>query len=262
MIKRIIIIIIESLFMFIAGNWKMNCNVKEAGEIAENLSSLECLSSNIEVAVFPPFILLPEVYQKLHSSTILIGAQDCSQYSNGAYTGQVSLEMLREFGCSHVILGHSERRTLLNESSSIVKLKSIKAVNYGLKPIICIGETLLERENHTYLSTIEKQLKNSLPDFNEIDYQDKEIIIAYEPIWAIGTGKVASEKNIYEIHTFIYNLLINDFNYIKNFKIIYGGSVKSSNASIIRNIKNVDGVLVGGASIDAKEFIEIIKKFN
>ena len=248
--------------MFIAGNWKMNCNIVEANEIALNLSLLDFLNSNIEVAVFPPFTLLPEVYKKLKKSKILIGSQDCSQFSNGAYTGQISAAMIKEFGCSLVILGHSERRTLLNESSSTVKLKCIQAINLGLKPIICIGESIKDRENNSYLSTIEHQIKESLPNFNEVEYRNKEIIIAYEPIWAIGTGEVASEENIFEIHNFISQLLKSEFNYIINTKIIYGGSVKSKNASIIKDIDNVDGVLVGGASIISKEFIEIINIFN
>ena len=242
--------------MLIAGNWKMNCSIKSATELIKNIKNFIQNDKSVELAVFPPFILIPTVYKLLIKTKIILGAQDCSDKSVGAFTGQISAEMLKNHGCSMVILGHSERRTLISESSSLVKDKCIQALKNNLNPIICIGEKLKDRENGNYLKILEMQLSESLPDNKSTSFLGK-IVIAYEPIWAIGTGKVASEENILETHNFIRSFLESNKPHLKKSQILYGGSVKPENARKIMNIQNVNGVLVGGSSLNSNDFIKI-----
>ena len=191
----------------------------------------------------------------------LLGAQNININNSGAYTGEISSEMIKDHSVSHVILGHSERRSMCNETSKDVSLKSYKAISKGLNVIICIGESLKERESNSFLSILENQLISSLPKLigNEFEISDFQITIAYEPIWAIGSGKVATNENIEEVHKFIKNCLRDYFKSSTKIPVIYGGSVNANNSIQILKLNSVDGVLVGGASLKSYDFIEIAK---
>ncbi len=226
----------------IVANWKMN------GTIASTQALLQTLPAHDNVVICPPFPLISLV-AKLGFIT---GAQDCHAEECGAYTGEVSVELLRDVGCSYVILGHSERRQYYHETNKCVADKAQTAQKAGLKTIICIGETQEEYEAGQTLDVIKDQLINSLPT----DFKEENTVIAYEPVWAIGSGKVPSEQDISSVHTFISETLRKAFE--KNLRILYGGSVKAHNAGAIMRLPHVDGVLVGGASLIADEFKGII----
>ena len=247
--------------MIIAANWKMNCLKKEATILVNELIKAENFFKTSEVIIFPSFSLLSHVYSKIHSSNIKLGAQDCSFFDHGAFTGQVSVEMIIDAGCEYVILGHSERRIICNETSEEVSKKLLKSFSLGLNTIICIGENLQDREDKTYLSVLKNQIKLSLSNFDKLDFNflNNKLIIAYEPIWAIGTGKVATEENINEVHGFIKNFITDYLKTKIDIPVIYGGSVNEDNSKDIFKIDNVDGVLVGGASLKSKSFLKIIE---
>lgn len=226
----------------IVANWKMN------GTIASAQALLQELPTHDHVVICPPFPLLSLVAKQGFAT----GAQDCHAEECGAYTGEVSVELLRDVGCSYVILGHSERRQYYHESNQCVADKAKTAQKAGLKTIICIGETQEEHGAGQTLEVIKDQLINSLPS----DFKEENTIIAYEPVWAIGSGKVPSEQDISTVHTFISETLRKAFE--KNLRILYGGSVKAHNAGAIMRLPHVHGVLVGGASLVADEFKGII----
>ena len=238
--------------MIIIGNWKMNCLRKEALNIVNGIN-YDFKKSEIKIVVCPPNILIPYLSKRLKQKKIFLGAQDCSHESKGAFTGDISAEMLEESDCSFVIVGHSERRSLKGENSKLVKAKSLQAIKHNLIPIICVGETKLVREKNDQYNFIKRQLMDSIP----IDQENKnsKIIIAYEPIWAIGTGKVPSISEISKMHKFIKSLL-SDLD--DKLEVLYGGSVNGSNSLDILSDKYVDGLLVGGASINYNEFNKII----
>ena len=244
--------------MLIAGNWKMNGNKTEAIELIKGIVNSEKYSSKMKLAIFPPSIYIPFINNLSERRKFILGAQDCSEFSNGAYTGYISAEMIKDLNCEMVIVGHSERRLLANETSLMVNRKCLNALLNGLMPIICVGETIKDREDNNYLNTIEDQLNKSIPKecINSKNFKNK-ITIAYEPVWAIGTGKVASIENINEVHNFIKSHLNKLSSLLMETSIIYGGSVKPNNASEILNIKNVSGVLVGGASLNYDDFLDI-----
>ena len=247
--------------MIIAGNWKMNLNINEAIELSNGLLKHNEVFVEEKIIIFPSFLIIPEIYNMYKNSKVSIGAQDCSMYNNGAFTGQVSAKMIKDAGCKYVIIGHSERRSLFNETSSIVSQKAVKAISAGLKVIICIGENSKDREKGDYLFVLEEQLKQSLPDISiDSNLLRNKIIIAYEPVWAIGTGNTASNKDIEEVHRFIKEIINTNYQFNFDLPILYGGSVNSKNSSEIFKINNVDGVLVGGASLKSEEFLKIIKK--
>ncbi len=247
--------------MIVAGNWKMNLNINEAIELSNGLLKHNEIFVEEKIIIFPSFMIIPEIYNLYRDSKVSIGAQDCSMYDNGAFTGQVSAKMIKDAGCKYVIIGHSERRTLCNETSSIVSLKAVKAISAGLKVIICIGENSKDREKGDYLFVLEEQLKKSLHDISiNSNLISNNIIIAYEPVWAIGTGNTASKKDIEEVHKFIKEIINTNYQFNFDLPILYGGSVNSKNSSEIFKINNVDGVLVGGASLKSDEFLKIIKK--
>ena len=230
------------MYKIIAGNWKMNGNVQQAVQFGDAL--LEAgLESDHEIIVCPPLTLMPVLADIFADSEIFIGAQDCSRYAKGAYTGDVSAEMLVESGADYVIVGHSERRQLNAEDDAMVRAKAEAAIAGGLVPIICVGETKAQRDGGHAEVVIGAQLSNSLP-------HDGDYLIAYEPVWAIGTGVVASSGDIELMHGFIRQRT--------DKPLLYGGSVKPDNASEIMQIPNVDGVLVGGASLKAEDFLAII----
>ena len=247
--------------MIIAGNWKMNCNKEEAIKLVNEITIDSNIFSKSEVIIFPSYIMIHQVSELIKNKNLKLGAQDCSIYNNGAFTGQVSSDMILNAGCEYVILGHSERRVLCNETSEDISKKFFQAFSSGLNTIICIGENLKERENNKYLSVLKDQIRVSLSNIKEFEIGSakNKVIIAYEPIWAIGTGKVATNKNIEEVHSFIKHLLKDYFKIGVDIPIIYGGSVNENNSSDIFAIKNVDGVLVGGASLKPDSFLKIIK---
>lgn len=233
----------------------MNGGHKDASALTRAFSALT-LPESTEVAVFPPFTDLSLVSNGLKGSNIKLGAQDCStEPEHGAFTGEISAEMLKEYGCSYVIVGHSERRARHTETDEIVKRKALSALKSGLKPVICVGENLQQRESGHYLDVISTQIKNSLPSLaHSSDY-----LIAYEPVWAIGTGKIATIQEIVEVHKTIASLLYRDTSVAGKTAVLYGGSVKSTGAREIMGAQGVDGVLVGGASLNADEFGKIIE---
>ncbi|MEO8529636.1 MAG: triose-phosphate isomerase [Deltaproteobacteria bacterium] len=227
-----------------AGNWKMNGGRASLAEIETIATDLP---RNIDVLICPPATLLPLVKAK-----IALGGQDCHIAENGAHTGDISAEMLKDAGASYVILGHSERRADHGEMNPAVKAKAEAAQRAGLIPIICIGETLAEREAGRTLNVVKFQLARSLPE-------SPAVVVAYEPVWAIGTGKVPTLEQIAEVHSFLRARLVQRFGIPGNdIPLLYGGSVKPANAAEIFAVPNVDGALVGGASLKACDFKPII----
>jgi triosephosphate isomerase len=241
----------------IAGNWKMN-GFKGEGEtlaaaIADDAGALD--NNACEILICPPVTLLSRVRETIAGRTML-GAQDCAIEQSGAFTGDISAEMLADVGCSHVIVGHSERRINHQDHDKIVRAKAEAAHRARLTAIICIGETEAEREAGVLREVLARQLTGSLPP----EATPENTVIAYEPVWAIGTGKVASEEDILAVHAFIREgLLALKGPTGEGFRILYGGSVKPDNAAEILALDNVDGALVGGASLNADDFWAIIE---
>jgi triosephosphate isomerase len=232
----------------IAGNWKMNTTRAEAKELASSLAHRHMVPSEaFEVILCPPSIWLGDVVKACQGSAVKVGGQDCHTEQKGAYTGNISASMLKEMGCSHVIVGHSERRHYHAETNAMVKVKAETAIAQGLIPIICVGESESERSAMQQESVVGQQLAESLPDAGAY-------VVAYEPVWAIGTGKTATVEDVKAMHGFIRAALAKKLDQAANVAILYGGSVKSSNAAEILSTENVDGVLVGGASLQAGEF--------
>lgn len=242
----------------VAGNWKMNKTVIEARALADSLKGIIGKIKHPSVVVCPPFTALTEVAMSLKDSEIQIGGQNMHEADSGAFTGEVSAEMLLTCGCSHVILGHSERRTLFSETDRRVNAKTRKALAAGLVPIVCVGETLDQREAGTTEKVIEEQTSGSL-DSLSVD-QMKTTVIAYEPVWAIGTGRTATPEQAEEVHAFIRKLLATRFDAktSQEVTILYGGSVTAKNAAGLFAKENIDGALVGGASLKADEFAAIV----
>lgn len=245
----------------IAGNWKMNLNRDEAARlvatIAENIVGLE----GVDVLVAPPFTTLAVVRDAIGDSKIFLSAQNMHWEAGGAYTGEISPNMLLEAGCTHVILGHSERRILFKETSDMIDRKAKAAVTMGLIPIVCIGETLEEREEGRAFDVIERQLDESLKNFRESRALPTSTILAYEPVWAIGTGKTATPEQAQEVHRFIRDWIKKSFDAgtADAVRVLYGGSVKAENARDLMSRPDIDGALVGGASLKADAFIPIVR---
>ena len=238
-----------------AGNWKMNGT-------SEALSELDALQEvaggDTEVLICPPATLINMAVAK--AGKVAIGGQDCHSAASGAHTGDISAPMLRDAGASYVILGHSERRADHGESDALVAYKTLAAWEAGLSAIVCVGETLEEREDGGTLGVIGAQLAASLPD----DVTGENTVIAYEPVWAIGTGKVPTTQQIGEVHSFIRSTLIQRFGNETGsaIRLLYGGSVKAGNAAMIFAVDDVDGALVGGASLKAADFAPIVAALN
>jgi triosephosphate isomerase len=235
----------------IVGNWKMNLSINEAIRLADRISALMPQTIN-KIVVCPSFVYLENLIKNNKNPLLSFGAQDCHPEKFGAFTGDISAYMLKDVGCSYVILGHSERRKHHKESNLLVKRKAEIAINAGLIPIICVGETLEEREFGKAVEVVYEQLEQSIPEnFNE------NCVIAYEPVWAIGTGKVASEEEISEMHRKIYEYLHKKTGF-SNTYILYGGSVNEKNAKAVTSCDCVNGLLIGGASLTAESFLKII----
>jgi triosephosphate isomerase len=247
----------------IAGNWKMNLNHLEAIAVTQKLAySLEDRDYDaVEVVVLPPFTDLRSVQTLVDGDRLrlLYGAQDISTAASGAYTGEISGSMLAKIGCTYVVIGHSERRAHHSESDSVVNAKIKAALANELKPILCIGEELAIREAGTHVAYVLDQLRNALKGFHKPDL--KKIVIAYEPVWAIGTGKTATPEDAQEVCAAIRTELrkIGSDEIADNCRILYGGSVKSINTLEIMKEEDVDGALIGGASLDPEEFARICK---
>jgi triosephosphate isomerase len=245
----------------IAGNWKMNLNINQSTSlvkaIAEGIKGL----SGVDVLVAPPFTNLYAVKQAIGKADIFLAAQNMHWEKEGAFTGEVSPQMLVDAGCSHVILGHSERRSLFKETDEMINSKVKAAFLTGLIPIVCIGETLAERENNWTFEVIRNQLKGSLRFFVEEGRLPESIILAYEPVWAIGTGRTATPEQAQEVHLFIRNWIKDTFNKetADQIRILYGGSVKPDNSAALMSCPDIDGALVGGASLKPDAFMGIIK---
>lgn len=236
----------------IAGNWKMHGSKTFASAL---MQAIDAASFPLELAVFPPFVYLPQC----QSFQFSFGAQNCAAFSDGAFTGEVSAAMLKDMGCRYVIIGHSERRQLFHESNEITLDKCIQAVTAGLLPILCVGETLAQREANQTLTVVKEQLA-VVGRLKDNCSQFSEIVIAYEPVWAIGTGRSASPEDAETVHTFIRDQLSQlDADLAKKTRILYGGSVKPDNARALFKMPNVDGALVGGAALVAEDFLAIAR---
>jgi triosephosphate isomerase len=245
----------------IAGNWKMNLDLDGAvalvKAIADSIKDLD----EVDVLVAPPFTALTTVKQAIGNARIFLGAQNMHWEINGAFTGEISGRMLQETGCTHVILGHSERRMLFKETSEQIDLKVKAAVALGLFPILCIGETLDEREAGQTFEVIEDQLNLSLKNFRADQSMPPSIVLAYEPVWAIGTGQTATPEQAQEVHRFIRDWIKRNFDSktAGQVRILYGGSVKPDNIRDLMSETDIDGALVGGASLKADSFVKLIR---
>lgn len=240
----------------IAGNWKMNKTPKEAVELINLLKPL-VKNAVAEIVVCPTFVALSDVLKVVQDSNIKVGAQNMHHQDNGAYTGEISPISLKSMNIEYVILGHSERRQYFRESNEEINKKLAAALKNGLKPILCVGETLDEREKGITFDIIAEQVNKCLTGLQQHNLED--IVIAYEPIWAIGTGKTATKEDANEVIGFIRQQLKKVLNekLSLNTRILYGGSVKSSNIKELMEMPEIDGALVGGASLDAEEFAKI-----
>lgn len=243
-----------------AANWKMNKGPSETEDFVKSfLSKLQGHDISSDIVIAPPFISLPKLAELTHdSSSIAIAAQNCSQFDSGAYTGEVSVMMLREFYVHYVILGHSERRSIFGETDQFINAKMKKALETNLKPIFCIGETLEERESGKLESVLRTQVTEGLKGLTEKDMG--EVVIAYEPVWAIGTGVTATSEQAQEAHAFVRSLVAELYGpeIAGKVRIQYGGSVKPGNAAELMACPDIDGALIGGASLEAQSFFDII----
>lgn len=241
----------------IVGNWKMNGTKSLASELVGIIKN-ECFKTDVEVAICCPYTLLGLVSELCKDSALNLGAQNVHWEDPGAFTGEISAEMLAEYNVVFVIVGHSERRAYFNENDEIINRKVIKAIKSGLNPILCVGETLREKEAGNTLHRVEEQIVNAIKGIDSKEL--KNITIAYEPIWAIGTGKTPTPKDANDVIAFIRNIVCKLFGEVisEEIRILYGGSVTSSNASEFLNEVDIDGALVGGASLNAQDFIGII----
>ena len=244
----------------IAGNWKLNKTVSEAVSLTTDLAKLVDNISDVEIVVAPVFTALSNVHDAINGSNIQLAAQDLYWEDSGAFTGEVSAPMLKDVGCDYVIIGHSERRQYFGETNETVNQKVKAALSHDLKPIICVGELLEEREAGKTESVIEDHVKGGIVDLTESEMES--CVIAYEPVWAIGTGKTATPDQAQEVHSFIRDILKNCYSdkLASKIRIQYGGSVKPENAAELMSQQDVDGALVGGASLEAESFADIVKQ--
>lgn len=246
----------------VAGNWKMNKNLQEGIELAKELNeALKGKTLNCDVIIGTPFIHLAAAVEAVDGDKIGVAAQNCSDKPSGAYTGEVSAEMVASTGAKYVILGHSERRAYYNETPEILKEKVTRAFENKLTPIFCVGEVLEERESEKHFGVVKSQIEASLFDLPAEDFNN--VILAYEPVWAIGTGKTATAAQAQEMHAFIRKTLAEKYGeeVAENTSILYGGSCNASNAKELFSNPDVDGGLIGGASLGVDKFMPIIEAF-
>lgn len=243
----------------IAGNWKMHKTIKEAEELATGIRSQLQGFEKVDIVLCPPFVALHNVYKVIKNSTIKLGAQNTFWEKEGAFTGEVSVPMLKDCGCEYVIIGHSERRKYFAETDNMVNCKIKTALAEGLKPILCVGETLQEREANKTIDVVSRQLQGGLESIDESGIS--KIVIAYEPVWAIGTGRTATPNQAEEVQKFIRDWIKNTYSsaIASGIRILYGGSVKPENINELMKEDDIDGALVGGASLSVASFVNIVK---
>jgi triose-phosphate isomerase len=246
----------------VAGNWKMNTTLPEGVALAKDVNeALKGVDAKCDVIICVPFTHLASVNDVINSEKLGLGAENCADHKSGAYTGEVSAPMVASTGATYVILGHSERRQYYGETSEILKEKVNLALANNLTPIFCVGEVLEQRENGSYLEVVKKQIEEALFDLSAEDFS--KIILAYEPVWAIGTGKTATDDQAQEMHAYIRGVIADKYGkeVADNTSILYGGSCKPSNAKALFAKPDVDGGLIGGASLDAESFMGIVTAF-
>jgi triosephosphate isomerase (TIM) len=248
----------------VAGNWKMNKTYQEGLALVSEIDNMlkDEVSGGVEVVLAPPFPYLQSISKLVQGNPLLhLAAQDCHQKESGAFTGEVSAAMLQSVGCAYVILGHSERRQYFREDNQLLEQKVKAAINQGLIPIFCCGESLEEREQENHFKVIAGQLKEGLFHLSNEDFA--KVVIAYEPVWAIGTGKTASSEQAQEVHAYIREQIARhyDAEAATNTTILYGGSCNPGNARELFSQPDVDGGLIGGASLKSRDFVDIVKSF-
>ena len=245
--------------LIIAGNWKMNKTVAEALDLINDLLRELANIKEVDIVICPPFSALCEASKATLNSNIRLGAQNMSEHNYGAYTGEIAAGMLKEFSVRYVILGHSERRQYQKESDELIVKKARAAHSASLKPLVCVGETRAEREGGLTDKVLATQVRGSLAGLSK--EQMEETVVAYEPVWAIGTGRTATTAQAQEAHAFIRGVLgkMFDETVARRVRIQYGGSVKPGNARELMSLPDVDGALVGGASLEARSFADIVK---
>ena len=243
----------------LAGNWKLNKTLKESLELVTLLKRGVRDTQSVDIVVCPPYTALSDVSEALLETEIRVGAQDLYWEEKGAFTGEVSATLLKDAGATFVIVGHSERRQFFHETHETVNRKTKAALNAGLTPITCVGETLSEREKDMTFKVLEAQLAGAFIDFSGPDAQ--KVVLAYEPVWAIGSGRVATPQQAQEVHAFIRGWLGKRFgrDTANSIRIQYGGSVKPDNIAELMREEDIDGALIGGASLDAQSFLDIVK---
>jgi triosephosphate isomerase (TIM) len=243
----------------IAGNWKMNKTASEGAELARAIAASVGIESAVQVVICPPFTALASVSTAVEGTHLAIGAQNMHDKVNGAFTGEISAAMLRNLHVTHVILGHSERRSLFGEDDAFINHKVLAALEASLKPILCVGELLSEREAGTTQEVVRRQVEKGLAGVPA--GKSDQVIIAYEPVWAIGTGKTATPAMAQEVHAFIRQLLTKQFGAeaAGRIRILYGGSMKPDNADALLAEHDIDGGLIGGASLEAKSFVDLVR---
>lgn len=245
----------------VAGNWKMNKTLQEANTLVEQIINNAPANEVIKI-IIPPFPYLTSIHSQISiKSNFSLGAQNCHTNANGAYTGEISANMLQSVGCQYVLVGHSERRQYFKEKDADFVLKIKEAINHNLKPIYCFGETLNERKADNHFKVVTEQLTNVLKEFSITEFST--FILAYEPVWAIGTGETATAGQAQEMHAFIRSIVtdIYDSSIANNVSILYGGSCNAQNAKELFGCADVDGGLIGGASLKAEDFCKIIDSF-
>jgi triosephosphate isomerase (TIM) len=242
----------------IAGNWKMNKNAAETAQLINELIANIPSGKEVEIILAPTFVNLANTVKQLENTNIQVAAQNMHQSENGAYTGEISADMLQSVGVNTVILGHSERRSIFHETDALIENKVKTALHHSMRVIFCFGEELKDRQNKQHFNIVENQLRDGLFNINNENWEN--IILAYEPVWAIGTGETASPAQVQEMHAFIRETIREGFgsSIADDISILYGGSVKPENAKEIFSNPDVDGGLIGGAALKAEDFIAII----
>lgn len=243
----------------IAGNWKMNKTSADAATLVREIVAEVGRVTDVDILVCPPFTALESAGKLLEGSNVKLGAQNMHHEASGAYTGEISASMLRSIFATYVILGHSERRTYFGETDKFINQKVLAALKNQLKPVLCVGETLAERESGATLKVVQTQLEGALEGVSK--EQATSLVVAYEPVWAIGTGKVATTEQAQEVHAFIRSLLVKLYGdaIAQKLRILYGGSMKPANAPELLAQKDIDGGLIGGASLETRSFVELVK---
>lgn len=243
----------------IAGNWKMNKSAEDGALLTKEILEAIGRETSVDVVLCPPFTALESVGRALEGQSAKLGAQNLHPEKNGAYTGEISAEMLRTLYVTHVIVGHSERRQYFGETDAFINQKVLAALANELRPIVCVGESLAERESGAALAVVQRQLEAALAGVKAD--QITTVIVAYEPVWAIGTGKVATTEQAQAVHAFIRELLtkLHGAPLAQKVRILYGGSMKPANAPELLAQKDIDGGLIGGASLEARSFVELVK---